>query len=98
MVTDYIAKRYLPSPGLLRRLRARLRGEPAQRLMFYHTGTPKRHARVQPPVLSYELRWAHSLGRTRVEREEFKVQQATPILRELALALAPEARAGKTLH
>lgn len=98
LVTNYIAERYLPRPGLLSRLWSRLRGEPAPRLMFHHTYTPTPDGPPPQPVWSYELHWAHSLGRTRLQRDELETQQATPHLRDLSLDLAPEARFGKTLH
>jgi hypothetical protein len=98
LVADYIAERYLPRPRLLSRLWSRLRGEPAPRLMFHYTYTPTPDGPPPQPVWSYELQWAHSLGRAWLQRDELETQQATPVLRELSLALAPEARSGRTLH
>ncbi len=66
--------------------------------MFYHTYTPTPHGPAQQLVWGHELRWAHPLGRRRLQRDTLETQQATPILRDLALDLAPKARFGHTLH
>lgn len=94
MVADYMARRYLPRM----RLPSRLKGKPAQRLMFYHTYTPTPDGPPPQPVWVHELWSSCSLGRTRLQLDKLQTQQATPYLRDLALALAPEARAGRTIH
>ena len=97
-VMDHIAARYLPRPGLWSRMWSRLKGEPTPRLMFYYTYTPRYHGLSQQHVWGHELRWVGWGVRQRLQSDTLQIPHATPVLRDLSLALAPAARFGMTLH